>query len=339
MPVDLPRFDVGETEGGGVIRRGVPVRRIGGRLVTTVFDLLMAQYAVARDGLPGEWPTGYDDAAAVHAGLAGGDHVGAGRGGRRGWPASSPATPSCRSGRSMIAMGAGHQPLVPLRPDLPDVLHADHAVRLPGRERRRLGALRRAGEGAPADRVPAGGVRPRLAAADPAHDRHVVLLPAHRPVALRELRRARSWPARSAAACSAARRSPTRSPRRRGWAGRPSHPAFDRNPLDLADEAAAAGHERRRLRRRRTAGRPAALRRRGPGRPGELPAGDDDVAGQPARLLGQGHGVLHAPPARRRGRGARRGVAANGCGRREVRLARRRRRGPSSTWSPRSTSG
>ncbi|MFB4308479.1 nitrate reductase subunit alpha [Actinomadura sp. GTD37] len=62
-PVDLPRFDVGETEGGAVVRRGVPVTRIAGRLVTTVFDLLMAQYAVPRDGLPGEWPDGYGDAA------------------------------------------------------------------------------------------------------------------------------------------------------------------------------------------------------------------------------------------------------------------------------------
>ncbi|MEU5994800.1 nitrate reductase subunit alpha [Spirillospora sp. NPDC047418] len=63
VPVDLPRFDIGETEGGAVVRRGVPVMRVGGRLVTTVFDLLMAQYAVPRDGLPGEWPSGYDDAA------------------------------------------------------------------------------------------------------------------------------------------------------------------------------------------------------------------------------------------------------------------------------------
>ncbi|MFG2248101.1 nitrate reductase subunit alpha [Spirillospora sp. NPDC048823] len=62
VPVDLPRFDIGDTEGGGAIRRGVPATRMAGRLVTTVFDLLMAQYAVHRDGLPGEWPTGYDDA-------------------------------------------------------------------------------------------------------------------------------------------------------------------------------------------------------------------------------------------------------------------------------------
>ena len=61
VPVDLPRFDRGNTEGGSVIRRGVPVIRVGERLVTTVFDLLMAQYAVRRDGLPGHWPTGYDD--------------------------------------------------------------------------------------------------------------------------------------------------------------------------------------------------------------------------------------------------------------------------------------
>jgi len=63
----LPRFDLtpeagSEHAGGtGVVRRGVPVRRVAGRLVTTVFDLLLAQYGVAREGLPGQWPTGYDD--------------------------------------------------------------------------------------------------------------------------------------------------------------------------------------------------------------------------------------------------------------------------------------
>ena len=56
----LPRFDALDGT-GGVLRRGVPVRRVGGRLVTTVFDLMLAQYGVHRDGLPGSWPTGYDD--------------------------------------------------------------------------------------------------------------------------------------------------------------------------------------------------------------------------------------------------------------------------------------
>jgi nitrate reductase alpha subunit len=61
VPVDLPRFDVGATEGGSAIRRGVPVTTVAGHLVTTVFDLILAQYAVGRPGLPGEWPASYDD--------------------------------------------------------------------------------------------------------------------------------------------------------------------------------------------------------------------------------------------------------------------------------------
>jgi len=65
VAVDLPRFDVndGPNEGGSILRRGVPVRTIGGRLVTTAFDLLLAQYGVRRPGLPGEWPAGYEDPA------------------------------------------------------------------------------------------------------------------------------------------------------------------------------------------------------------------------------------------------------------------------------------
>jgi nitrate reductase alpha subunit len=68
VEVLLPRFD---TEGGehgqgrgDVLRRGVPAARLGadGPLVTTVFDLMLAQYGVPRDGLPGTWPTGFDDA-------------------------------------------------------------------------------------------------------------------------------------------------------------------------------------------------------------------------------------------------------------------------------------
>ncbi|WP_061965261.1 nitrate reductase subunit alpha [Demequina aurantiaca] len=63
----LPRFDVEQSDGerGGVHHRGVPAARLetvgGERLVTTVYDLTLAQYGVGREGLPGEWPTGYDD--------------------------------------------------------------------------------------------------------------------------------------------------------------------------------------------------------------------------------------------------------------------------------------
>ena len=60
VEVELPRFD---SPDGSVAfdRRGVPVARVGDRLVTTVLDLMLAQYGVARDGLPGTWPEGYDD--------------------------------------------------------------------------------------------------------------------------------------------------------------------------------------------------------------------------------------------------------------------------------------
>ncbi|MGW9556360.1 nitrate reductase subunit alpha [Nocardiopsis sp. NPDC055551] len=61
----LPRFDTpdGSAE---VDIRGVPIRRVAGRLVTTVFDLVLAQYGVSRPGLPGTWPTGYDDPDAAY---------------------------------------------------------------------------------------------------------------------------------------------------------------------------------------------------------------------------------------------------------------------------------
>jgi nitrate reductase alpha subunit len=106
VPVDLPRFDAGETEGGSPIRRGVPVVNVAGHLVTTVFDLLMAQYAVGREGLPGQWPAGYDDPAPYTPA----------------WQEQITSVPAAAAirvarefarnaevsrGRSMIAMGAG----------------------------------------------------------------------------------------------------------------------------------------------------------------------------------------------------------------------------------------
>ena len=79
----------------GAATRGVPVRRIGGHLVTTVFDLMLAQYGVGRrrparrlaDRLRRR-------GRAVHPGVAGADHLGAGRRVPCGSPGSSPTTPS-----------------------------------------------------------------------------------------------------------------------------------------------------------------------------------------------------------------------------------------------------
>ncbi|WP_405135055.1 nitrate reductase subunit alpha [Nocardia sp. NBC_01388] len=56
--VQFPRFDGPASD---VLTRGVPTTVVAGKRVTTVFDLLLAQYGVARPGLPGSWPTGYDD--------------------------------------------------------------------------------------------------------------------------------------------------------------------------------------------------------------------------------------------------------------------------------------
>ena len=65
VEVRLPRFDA--LDGKAVMTpRGVPVAQVGDQLVTTVYDLLLAQYGVARPGLPGQWPTGYDDVDAPY---------------------------------------------------------------------------------------------------------------------------------------------------------------------------------------------------------------------------------------------------------------------------------
>ncbi|AYG80588.1 Nitrate reductase alpha subunit [Streptomyces hundungensis] len=105
--VVLPRFEGTSEDAPGVMRRGVPVRRIGGRPVTTVYDLMLAQYGVGRAGLPGDWPTSYEDAASP---------------GTPGWQESITSVPAAQvarvarefaetaeksGGRCMILMGAG----------------------------------------------------------------------------------------------------------------------------------------------------------------------------------------------------------------------------------------
>ncbi|HUO71462.1 MAG TPA: nitrate reductase subunit alpha [Solirubrobacteraceae bacterium] len=107
LPVDLPRFDVGEGEGGGIVRRGVPAIRVGGKLVTTVLDLVLAQYGVGRPDLPGEWPSGYDDAGtpgtpAWQEPITGVDRRLAAKVARE-FARNAEVT----QGRSMICMGAG----------------------------------------------------------------------------------------------------------------------------------------------------------------------------------------------------------------------------------------
>ncbi|WP_063062577.1 nitrate reductase subunit alpha [Nocardia sienata] len=102
--VQFPRFD---TDTPGVVTRGVPTATVAGKRVTTVFDLLLAQYAVGRPGLPGTWPAGYDDATEPYTPA---------------WQEALTGVPAAQArriarefadnadrsgGRSMILMGAG----------------------------------------------------------------------------------------------------------------------------------------------------------------------------------------------------------------------------------------
>ncbi|AZA13428.1 nitrate reductase subunit alpha [Corynebacterium choanae] len=114
----FPRFDLDADPadiagsgpiGAGVVSRGVPVRKLGNRLVTTVFDILLAHYGVNRAelNLPGVWPTGYDDATAVgtpawQEGITGVPMAGCARVARE-----FAATAAATRGRSQIIMGAG----------------------------------------------------------------------------------------------------------------------------------------------------------------------------------------------------------------------------------------
>ena len=106
VTVQLPRFDAPD---GKVVfeGRGVPARRIGGRLVTTVLDLLMAQYGVQRGELPGQWPTSYEDDTVPATPAWASRHTGvpAAQIARlaREWAQNAIDT----EGRGMILMGAG----------------------------------------------------------------------------------------------------------------------------------------------------------------------------------------------------------------------------------------
>lgn len=72
----FPRFDldtnpedVGTDKpiGAGIVHRGVPVREVDGKLVTTVFDIMLAHYGVNREDLhlPGSWPRDFHDSSEV----------------------------------------------------------------------------------------------------------------------------------------------------------------------------------------------------------------------------------------------------------------------------------
>ncbi|GAA0250673.1 nitrate reductase subunit alpha [Saccharothrix mutabilis subsp. mutabilis] len=240
VAVDLPRFDVGETEGGGSIRRGVPTAVVGGHRVTTVFDLVMAQYGVGRPDLPGDWPSSYEDTSSPCT---------------PGWAeeiTSVPAATTARiarefarnaertQGRSMIAMGAGTN----------HWFHSDTIYRaflslvlLTGCQGRNGGGW--AHYVGQEKARPVTGMQHLAFAFDWQRPTRHMAGTAFWYLATDQWRyegfRADELASplgngllagRSFADCNA-------QAARLGWL--PSHPTFDRNPLDLADEAAALG--------------------------------------------------------------------------------------------------
>ncbi|TNC16889.1 nitrate reductase subunit alpha [Georgenia sp. 311] len=252
VEVLLPRFDVapgadagdvGQHVGGaGVLRRGVPVREVAGRLVTTVFDLLLAQYGVGRPGLPGRWPTGYEDAsepgtpawAAEHSGVPVAAVVRIGR---------EFADNARRSGgRSMIVMGAGTN----------HFFHSDTIYRAMIALVTLTGCQGVNGGGW-AHYVGQEKIRPITG-----FQQYAFALDWQRPT--RHMISTAFWylgtdqwrydglPAETLASPLATGRfaglttaDTLVESAKRGWM--PSYPTFDRNPLDITDEAAAAGKE------------------------------------------------------------------------------------------------
>ena len=242
LAVDLPRFDVGDGEGGGVLRRGVPAIEVGERWVTTVFDLVMAQYGVARDGLPGLWPSGYDDAEVPYT-PAWAERI-----------TSVPAAACARvarefarnaevsGGRSMIAMGGGTN----------HWYHSDQTYRT-FLSLLMLGGCEGVNGGGWAHYVGQEKVRPLTGWFTLAFAYDWARPTRHMPATPYWYLASDQW--RYEGARADALSSPLGEGRfagqsvadlnaysaRQGWLA--SHPTFDRNPLDLADQAEAAGQE------------------------------------------------------------------------------------------------
>ena len=140
----------------------------------------------------------------------------------------------------MIVMGAGTNHWFHSDQIYRAMLAPRPVLRLPGRQRRRLGALRRPGEGAPDHRLVDGRLRARLVAAAAPAAGDAVLVPGLRPVALRDASAPSSSRRPPATARSATATWPTATRSPRGSAGCPPTRRFNRNPLDLCDEAQRA---------------------------------------------------------------------------------------------------
>jgi nitrate reductase alpha subunit len=236
VTVVLPRFDTPDGSMADKVR-GVPVHRVGNRssppFSTSARPLRRRARGAARHLADRLRRRG----GGRHPRLGLGDH-------RRPGGADHPlgarvgAERDRHQGSRHDPHGCRHEPLVPLRPDLPGDARAHDDHRLPGSQRWRLGALRRPGEGPPDHGLPAHGLRPRLAPAAAAHEPDGLLVRQHQPVPLRHLH-ADDINGGTGSSRARARWTCSRSPP--AWAGRRPIRQFNRSSLTLADDAAAAG--------------------------------------------------------------------------------------------------
>ncbi|MHB1837025.1 MAG: nitrate reductase subunit alpha, partial [Solirubrobacteraceae bacterium] len=249
VEIELPRYDAGVEHGsdptasrGGSVLRGVPAIEVGGRLVCTVLDLILAQYGVAREGLPGDWPEGYDDAErpctpAWQERITGVDRHLAARVARE-FARNAELT----RGRSMIAMGAGTN----------HWFHSDQTYRT-FLSLVMLCGCEGVGGGGWAHYVGQEKVRPLAGWQTIAFALDWVRPPRHQSgtpffyLATDQWRYERhrpedlAWPGARGALNGLHVADVNALGARLGWL--PSYPSFDRSTLDLCDEARAAGAE------------------------------------------------------------------------------------------------
>ncbi|WP_433295860.1 nitrate reductase subunit alpha [Pseudonocardia sp. CA-142604] len=241
VEVLLPRFDALDGS-GAVMHRGVPVVEVGGRLVTTVFDLMLAQYGVRREGLPGTWPSGYDDHAEPCTPA---------------WQEPITSVPAAQAvqvaremarnaeesqGRTMIIMGGG----------ICQWFHGDATYRAVLALLMLTGSMGRNGGGwahyvGQEKCRPASGWATMAMAADWQRPPRTMIGTAYWYTHTDQWRYDRYRADALASPLARGRLSAMHTmdavalSARLGWM--PSYPQFDRNPLDVADEAAAAGEE------------------------------------------------------------------------------------------------
>ena len=300
--VVLPRFDAYDGKVAHV-SRGVPVRRIGGRLVTTVLDLMLAQYGVGRPGMPGTWPADYDDPStpATPAWQEEITNVPAEQVVRlaREWAQNAIDT----GGRGMILMGAGTN----------HWFHSDQIYRAMLVLTSITGCQGRNGGGW-AHYVGQEKIRPIMG-----FQHMAFALDWQRPP--RHMNQTAYWyvntsqyrydtftaddvDAGTGVFAGKGVMDLLAQSVRLGWT--PSYPTFNRSSLALADEADAAGQEPAAYVVDQLKAGDSPLRRRGPRGGGEPPPHPQPVAGQPARVQRQGQRVLPQAPARHRQRRHRR---------------------------------